>query len=113
MIRIEFEDYCQEYYSEIDAVQIVGYEHHAIEKRIAENLIKISNELMNDVKIDDFMSETYDDCNETEIYVNNLKSTVQTNEIIKNISLSNLPVKTLLMVILMNMVFNFNFIIKA
>ncbi len=42
LIRLEFEDSKQNYYSEFDAVIISGYEHDVIEKQIGRNLRDLS-----------------------------------------------------------------------
>ena len=44
LIRLEFEDSTQDYYSELDAVLVSGYEHNVIEKQVGKNL-RILSEL--------------------------------------------------------------------
>lgn len=41
LIRLEFEDFGQDYYSEFDAVIISGYEHEVVEKIVGQNLNKL------------------------------------------------------------------------
>jgi hypothetical protein len=50
---LEFEDYCQDYYSEIDSVVVTGYEHYVAEKIVGLNLNSLSDLFMTKLETDD------------------------------------------------------------
>ncbi len=50
---MEFEDYCQDYYSEIDSVVVTGYEHYVAEKIVGLNLNSLSDLFMTKLETED------------------------------------------------------------
>ena len=100
LIRLEFEDSCQDYYSEFDAVTITGYEHFVVEKIVGNNLNILSELFKKKLESDDDDDDDDESNRENLIFEVNNKS----NE---NVKLIDMPVRSCFFVCLF--VFKFLF----